>query len=54
MHPWLMALTNCATLLGAAMLFFSIMRILLLLRESEAARLPAATEAEVTFNQAGT
>jgi hypothetical protein len=33
--------------------FFSITRILRLLRESEVARLPAATEADVTFNQAG-
>ena len=53
MPPWLMALTICATLLGAAVLFLSITRILLLLRESEVARLPAASEAHVTFNQAG-
>jgi hypothetical protein len=53
MHPWLMALTICATLLGIAVLFFSITRILLLLRESEVALLPAASEADVTFNQAG-
>jgi hypothetical protein len=50
MPPWLMALTICATLLGAAVLFLSITRILLLLRESEVARLPAASEADVTFN----
>jgi len=49
MHPWLMALTICATLLGITVLFFSITRILLLLRESEVARLPAASEADVTF-----
>jgi hypothetical protein len=54
MRPWLMALTICATLLGAALLFFSITRIVALLRESEVARLPVAREAEVTFNQAGT
>ena len=53
MHPWLMALTICATLLGIAVLFFSITRILLLLRESEVARLPAVSEADVTFNHAG-
>jgi hypothetical protein len=54
MLPWLMALTICAMLLGVAVLFFSITRILRLLRESELARLPAASEAEVTFNHAGT
>jgi hypothetical protein len=53
MHPWLMALTICAMPLGAAVLFFGITRILRLLRESEVARLPATTEADVTFNQAG-
>jgi hypothetical protein len=53
MHPWLMALTVCATLFGAAVLYLSVTRILLLLRESEVARLPAASEADVTFNQAG-
>jgi hypothetical protein len=53
MHPWLMALTICAMPLGAAVLFFSITRILQLLRESEVARLPAETEADMTFNQAG-
>ena len=52
MRPWLMALTICAMPLGAAVLFFSITHILRLLRESEVARLPAATEADVTFNQA--
>jgi len=52
MHPWLMALTIFAMPLGAAVLFFSITRLLRLLRESEVARLPAATEAEVTFNGA--
>ena len=39
----------CAMPLGGAVLFFSIARILRLLRESEVARLPAATEANVTF-----
>src|SRR2546430_15403384 len=53
MPPWLMALTICATLLGAEGLFGSITRILLLLRESEVARLPAASEADVMFHQAG-
>ena len=53
MHPWLMALTICATLLGAAVLFLSITRILLLLRESEVARLRATSEADVPFHLAG-
>ena len=51
MLPWLMALAICAMPLGAAVLFFSITRILRLLRESEVVRLPAATEAEVTFKK---
>jgi hypothetical protein len=53
MDPWLMALTICAMPLGAAVLFFGITRILRLLPESEVARLPGATEADVTFNRAG-
>ena len=53
MLPWLMALTICAMLLGVAVLFFSITRILRLLRESELARLPAVSEADVTFDHTG-
>jgi len=49
MLPWLMALSIGAMLLGVAVLFFSITRILRLLRESELARVPAASEAEVTM-----
>jgi NADH:ubiquinone oxidoreductase subunit 3 (subunit A) len=46
MHPpWLMALTICAMPLGAAVLFFSITRILRLLRE-HVPTAPASIERE--------
>jgi hypothetical protein len=49
-----MALSIGAMLLGIAVLFFSITRLLALLRDSEVARLPAVAEQEVRFAQAGT
>ncbi len=54
MNPWFMALTISAILLGAAILFFSITRIFALLRDSEVTRLPAVSQGEVTFDEAGT
>jgi hypothetical protein len=54
MHPWLMALTVGAMLLGGVLLYYSITRIVRLLRESEVARLPAAAESAVTFGAPGT
>ena len=54
MNPWFMALTIAATLLGAAILFFSIMRIFALLRDAEVARLPAVSQGQVSFPEPGT
>jgi hypothetical protein len=54
MNPWLIALTIGATLLGAAILFFSITRIFALLRDSEVARLPAVSQGQVSFPDPGT
>jgi len=45
MHPWLMALTICAMPFGAPVLFFSITRILRLLRE-HVPTAPASIERE--------
>jgi hypothetical protein len=53
MNSWFMALTIGAVVLGAVVLFFSIARILALLRESEVARLPVAAQGNVTFNETG-
>jgi hypothetical protein len=54
MRPLLMALSIGAMPLGAALLYFTIARIVRLLRESEVARMPVAAESEVTFNAPGT
>jgi len=43
-----------AMLLGAALLYFTITRIVGLLRDSEVARVPAAAEAAVSFDAPGT
>ncbi len=53
MPSWFTALTVGVALLGATILFFSIMRLVALMRESEVARLPAAAEGRVTFEEAG-
>jgi len=54
MQPWFMALSIGAMLLGVVLLYFTITRIVLLLRNSEVARVPAASEAAVTFEAPGT
>jgi hypothetical protein len=54
MRPPILALTLVGMLLGAALLFFSVTRLLILLRKSDIVRLPAIAEQIVAFEQPGT
>jgi hypothetical protein len=54
MPPWLMVLSIASMPVGAALMYFSISRIVRLLRESEVARVPVAAESGVTFATPGT
>jgi hypothetical protein len=54
MQPWFMALSIGGMLLGMVLLYFSITRMVRLLRDSEVARVHAAAEAAVRFDAPGT
>ena len=54
MHPQFLVLTVGAMLLGVAVLFFTITRLVGLLRKSVVARLPVVAEQIVGFEQPGT
>ena len=54
MHPQFLILTFGAMLLGVALLFFSITRLVGVLRSSVVARLPAVAGQIVSFEQPGT
>ncbi len=54
MRPPILALTLVGMLLGAALLFFSVTRLRILLRKSVVLRLPVSAEQIVTFEQPGT
>src|SRR6185503_8496297 len=54
MHPGYLILTLGAIVLGVALLFFTITRLVALVRKSVVVRLPVVAEQKVGFEQPGT